>query len=154
MPYEWKYKKWIIFWTADKDRKVEWSWPCSWELHPVIAKVRVWFPVKPEFFQVFFNHLDSLFNCEDHFYKCLMLPLSRISCASCLEILLKNHLNEKENKNNSLDQLYTLHCYFFPPIDSGIFKTQSFSNSLRIHEGNHCHNISADWKSDLDYPNS
>ena len=113
MPYEWKYKKWIIFWTADKDRKVEWSWPHSWELHPVIAKVRVWFPVKPEFFQVIFNHLDSLFNCEDHFYKCLMLPLSRISCASCLEMLLKNHLNEKENKNNSLDQLYTLHCYFF-----------------------------------------
>lgn len=70
-----------------------------------------------------------------------MLPLSRISCASCLEILLKNHLNEKENKNNSLDQLYTLHHCLFPPIDSGIFKTQSFSNSLRIHEGNHCHYI-------------
>ena len=35
----------------------------------VIAKVRVWFPVKPEFvFGFFLNHLGCLFNCGVHLH--------------------------------------------------------------------------------------
>ena len=45
------------------------SWLSRLALWAVIAKVRVWFPVKPEFIQVlFFNRLVCLFNCEDHFH--------------------------------------------------------------------------------------
>ena len=34
------------------------------------ARVRVWFPVKPEFmFRIFFNRLGCLFNCGVHFHE-------------------------------------------------------------------------------------
>ena len=44
-------------------------------LHPLIAKVRVRFPVKAEFFQCFFLRLGCSFYCEDHvhFQKRLVL---------------------------------------------------------------------------------
>ena len=42
----------------------------------VIAKVRVWFPVKPEFMlRIFFNRLGCLFNCGVHFHESFHLNL-------------------------------------------------------------------------------
>lgn len=37
-------------------------------LRSVIAKIRVRFLVKPEFFSFFFNRLGCLLNCEGHFH--------------------------------------------------------------------------------------
>ena len=35
-------------------------------LYPVTAKLRLQFPVKPEFFRFFFNHQGCSFNCKEH----------------------------------------------------------------------------------------
>ena len=79
---EWKYIKWILFWTTNKYRKVEMilafvnnrsclktTWKIQarpgiepWPLTGCIAKVMVRFSVKPEsFFRFFFNRSLRLF---------------------------------------------------------------------------------------------
>ena len=58
------------------------AWFAQW-IHRcilLIAKVRVWFLVKPKFVQLFFNHLGCSFYCEDFpdFHILLMLLFPRL----------------------------------------------------------------------------
>ena len=67
-------------------------------LRLVITKVRVRFPVKPEFF-FFFNCLGCLFNCEDHIF----FPLSYLyPQIKIWVILLMKLLINQEKKYHSL----------------------------------------------------
>ena len=57
-------------------------------LHPVIAKARVRFPVKPEFFRFFFWLLGSSFNRQDHVLFHIILDsydLIRLKKKKCAE---------------------------------------------------------------------
>ena len=74
-------------------------------LCPVIAKVRVRFLVKSDFFMFFFNRLGCLFHCEDLFYfhetsgvsplllSCLNISWSRLQCSHCLPVVLHQSFN-------------------------------------------------------------
>ena len=75
----------------------------------VIAKVRVWFPVKPEFmFRFFFNRLGCLFNCGVHYtLVSVHLPAYFPNCFSKLWVYVCNTF---------LAFSAVISCVFLPPL--------------------------------------
>ena len=103
-------------------------WGQNRELRPVIAKARLRFPVKPEFFRFVFNSLSCSFNCEDYIHFDIFI------CSSVFFIYISNrkksdsfsflYFIRRFSLNSLVISVLLLEYFFrFSPNSSGDFST-------------------------------